>query len=275
MPPKRPYRKKAGYALKRKYGRKATKAAVTLQSVIRKAIIQNNKKMIETKSAVFTSPDGTEITHNNFVTLTNHLLKTTQGVKDPLDTNTECRIGDKITLKGVSLRMMIEMNERYSDVTYRLFVVKCAKGDVPTRGTLFIGLSGNKMIDYVNKERFTILASKTFKITARNNGVSDASGSTTQVGTTVPPTYAGIYYGSGAAGPTNQVSRATKIIKLWIDGKKFSRNGIIQYQNGVDQVKFFDYHVVLYAYSNYSTDQDIFNVGRVNDYIQQIYYTDS
>ena len=67
--------------------------------------------------------------------------------------------------------MMVELNERYSDVTFRLVFVKCAKGDVPTRDSLFTGSSGNKMLDYINKERYTVLAQKFFKIKAPNMGI--------------------------------------------------------------------------------------------------------
>jgi hypothetical protein len=45
---------------------------------------------------------------------------------------------------------------------HRMFVVKKTKGDTPNADTFFTGLSGNKMIDTINKERFTVLLSKTF-----------------------------------------------------------------------------------------------------------------
>lgn len=82
--------------------------------------------------------------------------------------------------------------------------------------------------------------------------------------------------GINQAGTTDFVlSRATKIVKLWIPGNKFDRNGKIKYEkNASIQVKFFDYEVVLYAYSNFSIFQDLFNVGRVNDYIKMMYYKD-
>jgi hypothetical protein len=130
---------------------------------------------------------------------------------------------------------------------------------VITRRKLFLGYKLDKNF-------------KIFKITAPNRGITDSAGQVGNVGTTVPPSNAGIEY-IGANG--NTISRATKIIKAWIPGSKFARNGVIQYQNGVDQVKFFDYHTLIYAYSNYGTDQDVWYVGRVNDYIQQLYYTDA
>ena len=38
---------------------------------------------------------------------------------------------------------MLELNERYSDVTLRMLVIRCAKGDVPTANTLWQGASSN------------------------------------------------------------------------------------------------------------------------------------
>jgi hypothetical protein len=47
------------------------------------------------------------------------------------------------------------------------------------------------------------------------------------------------------------LSRATRIIKFWIPGAKFGRKGLIKYENGsIFQQKFYDYTLVLYAYSN-------------------------
>ena len=45
----------------------------------------------------------------------------------------------------ISFKMMLELNERYSDVTFRLFVVRSAKGDTPTSDTLWQGASGKYM----------------------------------------------------------------------------------------------------------------------------------
>lgn len=271
MPPK-------GRYTKRSPGTRYTSAmkdvaAKKIQAVVRKAIANNNKKTMEVKQAVSTISDGLEIYHNNFITLDSHLLETTQGVKDPNTSHTECRIGDQITLRGCKIKMMVELNSRYSDVTYRLLVVKCAKGDSPTRATLFCGLSGNKMLDTINKERYTVLFQKYFKIKAGNHTISNSNGAAAEVGTTLPPSNAGIQYTGGS--DVRTMSRSTKIIKAWIPGKAFAKNGIIQYENNGHQVKFFDYQVLLYAYSNYGTDQDIWYVGRCNDYINQLYFTDA
>ena len=236
-----------------------------MKQMINRAIKQNNNQMIETKQSNTTSPDGVQIKHNDFVTLTTKVLKTTEGVQDPTIFNSLNRIGDKINVKGVKIKMMVELNERYSDVTFRLLLVRCARGDTPTRATLFNGLSGNKMLDTINKERYTVLFQKYFKIKAPNQSTTGA-----------------IDVGGGAGSGFNyandgdtRLSRATRMVSAWIPGKKFSRTGVITYNNATEDPKFFDYHVLLYAYSNYSTLQDIWEIGRVNDYIQTLYFKDA
>jgi len=160
--------------------------------------------------------------------------------------------------------MMLELNERYSDVTFRMMVVRSAKGDTPTNTTLWNGASGNKMLESFNTERFTILHSKYIKMRAPNMAVNGqapgnqitVSGFT--VGTTV-----------------EQQSRATRIVRFNVPGKRFARNGILQYENGTVQTKFFDYHFIIYAYSNFSTSELLgFNVGRLNDCFITLHYKD-
>ena len=251
--------------------RNTTKKYSNIVSKIRKEIALDKKKHVETKQSNYSSSDGVEIFHNNFIVLDNHLLKTTQGITDPNALDTANRIGDKISVKGVSIKMMIELNSRYSDATYRLLIVRSAKGDTPTTASLFNGLSANKMLDTLNTERYSIVYQKFYKLRAPNEGISNASGTQANVGTIAPISYAGIeYVGNSDA---RVISRATKICKIWIPGKRFARNGVITYENGASQVKFFDYHVMMYAYSNYGTYSD-WHVARVNDYIMTMYFTD-
>jgi len=262
MPPKRKYNK-AKAALSKKYGKtKATVNATVLQAAIRRTL----NKQIETKSACQTSTDYTQIGHNNFVSPEyGTLLATTQGVADPSTNNLLCRIGDQITLKGISIRMMLELNERYSHVTYRILVVKCAKGDQVDSSTLFVGLSGNKMLDRLNREKFTFLYEKWGTISAPNTGAFTALTGTSSLG-------GGIFDGDNDLA----FSRKTKIVKINLPGKLFSKSGVIQYENGSSQVKFYDYHFIVYAYSNYGTSQALgYNVLAINDYVKEMYYQDA
>lgn len=77
-------------------------------------------KYIETKRAVTTSTDGVEIGHNFFISRSSNLVATSQGIEDPISnsSNSQSRLGDEVMLQGVSNKMMLELNERYSDVPY-------------------------------------------------------------------------------------------------------------------------------------------------------------
>lgn len=257
-------RKGAPSTVKSKKWIKKKASRPTVKKMIDRALNKN----IETKKSLYSVADGTEVLHNNFVTLTSSLLSTTQGTADPNGSNTLNRIGDKVNLSGVSLKLMVELNERFSDVTFRVMVVKCARGDVPTRATLFNGFSGNKMMDTVNTERYTILTSKFIKMKAPNLSIPYPVGT----GGLDP---SGVYYNNAGGTTENALSRATKIVKMWIPGKKFVRSGVLTYENASSNVKFFDYHVLMYAYSNYSTMQDMWNVGRVNEFISTMYFKDA
>lgn len=260
MPPKRgrPNKKFTGPARK--------KQKLPSVSAMRKLVVQQIGRNLETKRSTATSSDGPEIGHNNFIVLDSNVLETNPGATDPMVGAASNRIGDEITLRGVSIKMMVELNERYSDVTFRLFVVKKAKGDTLSAVTFFTGLSGNKMIDTINTERFTVMYSKTFKLTARNQGTvgaGDQSGLSS-----------GINVAHGDAHTV--LTRATKIVKVYIPGKRFRAGGKIIYENGSSQPKFFDYQVILFGYSNYTTSALLgFNVGRLNDYVREIYYKDA
>lgn len=229
-------------------------------------------KNVETIKSVNTITDGQEIEHNNYISLSDNLLYTTQGDKNPENSAGSNRTGDQITLRGVSLKFMVELNERYSDVTFRLMVVKCARGDNPSKATLFNGASGNKMLDTINTDRYTILYQKYFKLKAPNTG-------------TIGGAIGGANTGSSLvlhSDALNEVviSRATRIVKCYIPGTKFTRSGVIQYENDSPNPKFFDYRVILYAYSNYSTYEGAlgipgWNVARLNDVVKVMYYKDA
>jgi len=263
MPAKRAYNKTKRKIYKKYGGKKKSVSAVsTIQAVVRRALAKN----IETKNAVLSTSDYQQIGHNSFISLENGtLLAMTQGVQDNQTSSSQVRIGDQINLKGISIRMMLEMNERYADVSYRILCVRFAKGDTPTATTLFNGLSGNKMLDTIDRERYTILYEKWGKITARNPSLYSGA-----VGTGT-----GVFYSDTAA--ANYGSRATKIIKMWLPASKFSgKYGVVQYENGAGQVKTYDYSILVYAYSNYSTSSALgFNVLAVNDYVKQIYFKDA
>ncbi len=114
------------------------------------------------------------------------------------------------------------------------------------------------MIDQVNTERYTVLASKTVRLTPPNRG----------------PANIGI--GPGIPTADNPAVAGTRIIDMWIPGSKFGKGGNVTYENGSTyQLKFFDYRFVCVAYDWCHTLQDVNNVGFVNDGYCKIYYKDA
>lgn len=235
--------------------------------IARRVAKQTFNRNVESKESVSGFTDGTEILHNSFVILRNDLVYTTQGVQDPSANNANNRIGDEINLQSVTIKMMLELNERFSDVTFRLLIIKSAKGDVPTRATLFKGQSGNKMLDTIDTERYTVMKQRWIKMKAPNNGTVG-----TNLTTVLPPSS----IGTSTVNDGQAVqSRATKIVTMVIPGSKFRKGGKIIYESGTSQPKFYDYHALLYAYSNFTTSQDLVNVGRVNDCFTIMKYKDA
>lgn len=256
MAPRKPALRKPKKGYRKGYKNKISK---NVKNFVYKAIKRDNNKMIETKQGTMTSTDGQEIFHNSFVSRTDSLLFTSQGTADPPNSSGTNRIGDKINLVGVSIKMMLELNERYSQALFKILVVRSARGDVPTAASLYNSISGNKMLDTYNTERYSILVSKLVTIRQSSTGMNSS----------------GIQeVGSGFASGVPLISRASKIVKIWIPGKKFTRSGVIEYDNGQSKPKFFDYHLLVYAYSNYSTATTYY-VGRVNDEVIITYFKDA
>ena len=264
MPPKPAYRRRFQGRAPGQAQASFTKQVVSATK-IQKAVRTYLNKQIETKRSNTTSTDGLDIGHNSFQYLDSNILITTQGTTDPTAGNTANRIGDEINLKGVAFKIMLENNHRYPDVTFRIMVIKSAKGDVPTTATLFNGLSGNKMMDTFNNERYTLLFSKYVKVRNPNFASVDALGGASYVGS-------GLQAGSGGV-----TSPGTRIVKFYIPGKKFvGKSGIVRYENGTSQVKFHDYTVLVYAYSTIATSELLgWNVGKVNEYIKIMYFKDA
>jgi hypothetical protein len=263
-------RKRTGNVKRRSYIRppaKKRKVRFAGKAGIARVVQNMLKQKIETKQSTTSYTDGTQVFHNNFVDLetANTFLRTTIGTGDPM-VGTGNRIGDEINLKGISFKMMIELNERFSDVTFRVMCIRSAKGDVPTRDNLWKGMSGNKMLDQINVERYTMIFHKTFKIRAPNSSTWGGDIKVTELASGV----------NAQDSANTSLSRATRIVKFWIPGTKFGRNGKITYENGsIFQTKFYDYTLMLYAYSNFTTLQDVFYVARVNDVVKTMYYTDA
>lgn len=251
---------------KKKPSRVATKTASTVRAIVKKELNKN----LETKQANTSSNDDLPIPHNAFVNVDPGLLQISPGGGDPNGLSIAGRVGDSVNLKGVSIKMMLQLNERYSMATYRIIVVRTPRGELPTTANLFNGLSLNKMIDTLNYERYDILYQKYGTIRAGNFGGQTVS--------------SGLLLGSGLydVGGTNVnlYSQQTKIVKIWLSRQmlkqpiKTTYDGVLG--GGPHNVKTYDYHCLVYAYSSFQTQQvGNFTVLSVNDYVKSIYFTDA
>lgn len=172
------------------------------------------------------------------------------------------RIGDQITVKGVLFKLFIENALNRPRVFYDIMLVKTAKGDTITTANFYKNNAGNKMIDMIDKERFTVLARKRFTVSASNPAASLAS---------IP---------GGApeeieVGGLFNAGMATKTVNIYVPGRKFGRGGNITYENGsVSQLKFFDYRWVMMVYDWYGTPTTSI-VGRINEAYAKIYFKDA
>lgn len=211
--------------------------------------------MIETKEGAF-STSSINLPHNNVYLWTQNILSSVQGVADPMLGNPN-RLGDQINVKGVAAKFFVEAALGRCKVNFRIMLLKGPRGATFTRADIFKGMSGNKLIDQLNTEKYTIMAQKIFNVSA-SNFVAQTVGLTGIPGTAT------------AAGMTGN-----KIVSFWIPGRKFGRDGRVQYENGTADLKFFDYRWVVVAYDWFGTPQDVNNVGVINECWSKLYFKDA
>lgn len=232
--------------------------------------------MIETKSGCWNSGSTMkDLPHNDIYIVISpgngqagerlNMFQVAQGVQDAQGSGSVSnRIGDKVTCKGVMIKAIFENALNRPKVFYRVMVVKCSKGDVPTKTTLFYNNSPVKMIDQVNVERYTVIAQKQFTISASNPTASIANAVN------------GEPQELEVAGLIN-AGMATKAISMWIPGTKFGRGGNLTYESNAGvSLKFFDYYIVCLAYDWYGTPSVIENtVGKINSLYTKMYFKDA
>lgn len=243
--------------------RKTVKLATTLGRLM---------KTIETKEGQWKTATNVGMAHNNVSIITapgngqaflNPFTLFVGASDNDQGNGNGQRIGDEITVQSVKFHGFIENALARPKVYYRFMLVRCAKGDLPTRATLFKGNADNKMIDELNTERFTIVYSRIFNVQASNNTANTVSAAGVPLDATT-------IAGDTAAG------MATRIFKCIIPGKKFGRNGVIKYENGLtNQVKFYDYVPLFVVYDWYGTPQDVNQVGKINEMYCKIRFKDA
>lgn len=232
--------------------------------------VNNLYRMIENKHFTWRTSPNLGLAHNRVTTLqlqsggNLNPFRSVNGTDDPMGTGGS-RVGDMIKCTGLLIRGMFENALNRPKVHYRVMLVKCAKGDTLDDTTFMQAITGNKLIDQINTERFTIVAQKMFTITVQG------SGAPTSVSATGEP--------SGDEDTRGGIG--TKTFKMWIPGSKFGPDGRVHFENNSQgQVKFFDYRVVVIVYDWYGTPTGgglIPNndVGKVNELYTKLYFKDA
>lgn len=249
--PRRKRSRSRGRPVRRKP--KARMGAKTMARIARRGARAVFNSQVETKKSSHALASDTMF-HNSINIIDSDCFKTTNGVTDPENLDTLNRVGDEITVTKIVFRGILEMPPNQTEVYIRIMFVKCAKGDTPTTATLFSQLSVCKLIDPVDRERFKIIFTKTFKLKSGNLGVGNsqsAYGLMTQGGAAQAPT-TGVGYSN--YNDVKSLGSATRVFSHTISGKKLFRNGTLKYQNGTYQPKFYDYHLLGFAYVNADTD---------------------
>lgn len=240
--------------------RPATTAA-TVQSLSRQ--VTSLSRAIETKEGC-RRITNVQLGHNN-VTVFNdsdgnvfNPFISSQGTADPMQSGGMSRIGDKVQIRGLLFRFFVEASLQRSKVYFRFMLVRMAKGDTLNRANLFKDACGNKMIDQINTERFTIVAQKIINVTSPNSTASSLNAVT------------------GVPNALSYSITGNKVFSMWIPGRKFGKRGVVTYENAsTNQLKFYDYRLCCVAYDWYGTPQDTNNVGFINDGFVKVYYKDA
>lgn len=225
--------------------------------------VNNLTRMIETKEGTWKTAPNVELRHNNTTLLNNttgaslNIFQSTQGAGDPMQAGVMNRIGDQISVKGVKIVSFFENALQRAKVHYRLMLLKGPRGAPFNRADIFKNDSDNKMIDCLNTEKYTIIAQKRFNIETSNTAPATVGG------TGVPNT--GTAAGIG-----------TRVVNMWIPGRRFGKGGTVKYENATStDVKFYDYRIVIVAYDWFGTPQDTNTVGQLNELYTKIYFKDA
>jgi len=264
-------RKAQSYAQRAKRARTVSRAALSKRAGVKTykkmmAQVSRLTKTIETKQAQWKTGTNISLPHNANVVLQNSAggdlnpIRTIIGTDDPMGANTGSRIGDEITIRGLKIMAFFENSLQRARVYYRFMLIKCPRGVNPTIGNgIFQGNSGNRMLDSVNTEKFTIIWQKIFNVSASNPAPS-----------AILPNVNGVPSGTIPAGISS------RIISAWIPGKKFGRNGVLKYENNdAGQAKFFDYRFCVLAYDWFGTPELVNNVGQINEMYCKLFYKDA
>lgn len=126
---------------------------------VRKEVRKELRKTFETK---VTGGDGEnlQLFHNKPIYFGN-MLATAQGVADHNDLQgNDVRIGDEILLRNINLRLWLSNKLDRPNVMYKVYLFWYDEG-ASLNDALVFATQKNKMLDRINREQISVIASKT------------------------------------------------------------------------------------------------------------------
>lgn len=161
MPPKKNLKNLKSNRKGRKSGRKimvAKKAAPITYTGVKKLIDNRILRKAETKNYYYNF-GKTELYHNTvfFQILNDYGQMPSQGTGDTQ------RIGDNVNIQSMYLRILCGQKKDRPNVTWRFFVVKVPKASTMSYATIFLNVTGNALLDTINRDKCKVLKSFTLK----------------------------------------------------------------------------------------------------------------
>jgi len=158
------YTKKSTKARKTYRKKSAPKSNTKLVALIKKTVL----KTAETKNV---PNDGgkIELYHNSGSPASGRILPTPYALDGPNQQPAQGisdvqRIGDKIVMRGIKVRLLLGQKLDRMNVTFKILVVRVNSDQVPTTvSDLFDNQTGNIMLDSVNTDRVKVVYHKTIK----------------------------------------------------------------------------------------------------------------
>lgn len=212
----------------RKIGKKPVRkmvASAKHQSLV-KLIKSVSLKNAETKYTHFTG-ENVNMNHNGGNIQTS-LLSTLQGIADTGTGSSfnQCRLGDEVIARGISLKFWISNKSDRPNLTYRLIVFKYQSQSIPSSASLYKGAIGNRIMDDIDKEFITPVYQTIFKI---------------RMGFSATP--------SNLVNGDQDGKEASVYKQIWIPLK----NKRIHYADGGSLPKFINYGYHLVPYDSWGT----------------------
>jgi hypothetical protein len=93
----------------------------------RKPVAKTVNRILSTKVEVEHAQAASQLTasipHKNLLIVDNNMVKTAQGIYDPMTNDTVCRTGYQITVRNVHLQFMLELNQTKSQCHFKILVL--------------------------------------------------------------------------------------------------------------------------------------------------------